>query len=168
MGISTGLIIHKSFKICKRSDILQNMISKYTYKDLTWVDLESPTEKELEHMVDLKSDNALHFIISDNTLVTSRRYNTPQIATFAKNFEMNIALERPAQIENIDSLFFELLGFFRQNSEHNKTLQQKDNEIKVLQDNQNKIIKSYAKKIAFLQLSITLTCIIILYLYIWR
>ena len=37
---------------CNTHGIIFGMISKYTYKGLTWVDLESPTEEELTHVTE--------------------------------------------------------------------------------------------------------------------
>ena len=45
-------IIHKTFEKCKGNDIIRLMISKYNYKGLTWVDLESPTEDEIRHIME--------------------------------------------------------------------------------------------------------------------
>jgi hypothetical protein len=147
------------------------MISKYTYKDLTWVDLESPTEDELAHIIENKPDNSLHFIVGDDTLVTSRQYSTPQIATFAKNFEMNLALEKPVQMDTIDLLFFELLSFFRQHKEsvdNDKLLKEKDDDISSLLNINHKISKVYKRKILYLRIFLFIAIVIISYLYIWR
>jgi magnesium transporter len=52
MGLYIGNIIHKTLEKCNTHGIIWHMISKYTYKGLTWVDLESPTDEELAHVVE--------------------------------------------------------------------------------------------------------------------
>ena len=144
------------------------MISKYTYKGLTWIDLESPTEEELTHVVDSKLNGALHFIVGEDTMITSRKHKTPQITTFAKNFERNIALERPIQTDSIDALFFELLSFFRQNGESVRISKNKDEEIFSLKNQYDKTVRLYSRKILFLQCSIIFLFLIILVTYLWQ
>ena len=147
------------------------MISKYTYKDMTWVDLESPTSEELTHVLENKPEDSLHFIISDDTLVTSRQYSTPEIATFAKNFEMNLALEKPDQMDTIALLFFELLSFFRQHKEgvdNDKLLKEKDEDISSLLQINHRMSKFYKKKIFYLRIGIVALLGVIGYLYLWH
>jgi len=147
------------------------MISKYTYKDMTWVDLESPTDEEIAHVLENKPEESLHFIVSDKTLVTSRRYTTPEIATFAKNFEMNLALEKPIEMDTVDLLFFELLSFFRRHSEnarYSKLLKEKDEDISSLISINKKIKKIYRRKILYLRISLVVALAIITYLYTWH
>lgn len=170
-GFPQALIIHKTFENCKSPCILRYMISKYTYKDMTWVDLESPTKEEMAHVLESKPENSLHFIIGNNTLITSRHYSTPEIATFAKNFEMNLALEKPVQMDTIDLLFFELLSFFRQNSEDNKyakLLQEKDDDIFNLININQRMNMVYRRKIFYLCVSMIVILCVIIYLYLWH
>ena len=137
---------------------------------MTWVDLESPTKEEMTHVLESKPADSLHFIIGNNTLITSRQYSTPEIETFAKNFEMNLALERPVQMDTIDLLFFELLSFFRQNSENNrydKLLQEKDNDIFDLLNINQRMNKIYKRKIFYLRIGMVVALGIIVYLYLW-
>ena len=143
------------------------MISKYTYKGLTWIDLESPTDEELSYVVDSKLNGALHFIIGEDTMITSRKYKTPQIATFAKNFERNVALDKPIQTDTIDALFFELLSFFKQNGEYAKILKDKNNEIYSIRSAHQKELKLYSRRVLVLQCSIILISLIILFTYLW-
>lgn len=146
------------------------MISKYTYKGLTWVDLEAPTREELSHVLENKSENALHFIVGDNTLITSRKYTTPEIKNFAKNFEMNLALERPVQIDNIDLLFLEIINFFRihaENTKYNELLRQKHDEVSYLLEENDRLVKRYNKKIFYLKIIILVAIITIIYI-LWR
>ncbi len=149
---------------------MQNMISKYTYKGLTWVDLEAPTREELSHVLESKSENALHFIVGDNTLITSRKYTTPEIKNFAKNFEMNLALERPVQIDNIDLLFLEIINFFRthaENSKYSEQLAQKHDEVSYLLEENDRLVRRYNKKIFYLKIIILVAIITIIYI-LWR
>lgn len=139
------------------------MLSKYTYKDLTWLDLEDPTEEELSHALENKPANSLHFIVGNDTLITSRKFSTPEIKTFAKNFEMNLALERPIDMDSIDLLFLEIINFFRKHSEntnYKELLAQKNEEL-------SRIKKEHSRKMLYLKIGITLMIIMIIYL-LWH
>lgn len=65
---------------------------------------------------------------------------------------MNLALEKPVQMDTIDLLFFELLSFFRQHKEgvdNDKLLKEKDEDISSLLQINHRMSKFYKKNILF-------------------
>lgn len=146
------------------------MISKYAYKNLTWIDLKSPTKEEIDHILNTKPDDALHFIVGDDMLITTRKHDTETINTFAKNFEMNVNLEKPIQTESIDFLFFELLSFFKkhaENTDYQKSYIQTNTELLLLQNSYTQMKNKLIYRNNILKTVIILLFIVIIFLFLW-
>jgi len=120
------------------------MISKYSHKELNWIDLESPTEEEIEYIVELypvpldiknrlydktKEDrfelnydfiyasieNKITFIVCDRFVLSIHQEHMPAFTTFSKELEIDMV-----SIEKINSnkiLFAHLLKNLFKNRE---------------------------------------------------
>ena len=120
------------------------MISKYNHKDLIWIDFESPTENEIEHILSLYTvptsikeklydknkkdefeiiydfiyvsiENKITFIVNNNLVLSLHEEPMPAFTTFSKELEIDMV-----SIENINSnkiLFAHLLKNLFKNRE---------------------------------------------------
>ena len=114
------------------------MISKYNYKSLNWIDLESPRKDEIEHVIDLysipesiknklfargKEDtidleydyiyatvaNKITFVVSDNFVLTIHNEKIQGLNKFSKEMESDILIEEKSKIVDNRLLFAYLL-----------------------------------------------------------
>ncbi len=141
------------------------MISKYRYKNLTWLDLYSPNQDELEHVLESYPNKHLHFIIGDDFLITTRKQESPAIQKFANNFETNVSLERPIQNDNIDSLFFDLVSLFNKHADShdiNNQLKEKMEKLSLLESEYKDQVRKHKRKINFLKGIFGVTCFLFL------
>jgi len=120
------------------------MISKYNHKELNWIDLESPTKEEIEHIIEeysvptkirelllnkIKTDkfeiiydfiytsieNKITFIACDNYIISIHEDSMPAFTTASKELEIDMV-----SIENINNnkiLFAHLLKNLFKNRE---------------------------------------------------
>lgn len=120
------------------------MISKYNHKDLNWVDIESPTDGEIEHIIDEYSvppnikellysknkadkfemiydfiyasiDNKITFVVCDKFILSIHECPMPAFTTASKELEIDMV-----SIEKINSnkvLFAHLLKNLFKNRE---------------------------------------------------
>jgi Mg2+ and Co2+ transporter CorA len=114
------------------------MISKYSHKGLTWVDLESGSKEELEHAVELLSipsyiqeklqinndvdvvhmdddfmlvniGNDVIFVVSNSYVLSIHKYPILALDKFGKELELDIVVEEKSKIKNHKLLFAHLL-----------------------------------------------------------
>jgi len=120
------------------------MISKYSHKELNWIDLESPTEEEIEYIIgeypiplEIKNrlydkekedkfelnydfiyasiENKITFVVSDRFVLSIHQDKMPAFTTFSKELELDMV-----SIEKINSnkvLFAHLLKNLFKNRE---------------------------------------------------
>jgi Mg2+ and Co2+ transporter CorA len=114
------------------------MISKYSHKELNWVDLESPSKEETSHIVEQLSipsyivekinkktkediididdsfifasiSNELIFVVNDNYILTIHSKPIQAFDKFGKEMELDIIVEENSKINNNKLLFAYLL-----------------------------------------------------------
>jgi hypothetical protein len=190
-------IIHKSFEKSKflylyfyssKRYTYIHMISKYSHKGLNWIDLESPSNEEIAHTIELLSipiyivekinnnikENILDidenfifasikrellFIINDNYIITIHTKPIHAFDKFSKEIELDIIVEETSKIINNKLLFAYLLKNLYLNSQD----QLLENDIKI-SNLQNKIIKKSKKLKVLSILSIILLVTLIIFI----
>lgn len=146
---------------------LDYMISKYNHKELNWVDLESPKEEEIEHILDqypipkdikdsilsrntndvinLSYDfiyisilNKIIFVVNDNFVITIHDDPLEAFDKFSKEMELDLYGE--GKMNNHKLLFAHLLKNLYINLKNKQKLDEKEiNELKKEIEGNNKI-----------------------------
>lgn len=114
------------------------MISKYSHKELTWIDLESPNNEEISHIIELLSvpvyiaekinnntkedildiderfiftsmKGELIFVVNDDYILTIHSKSISAFRKFGKEMELDIIVEEKSKIKNNKLLFAYLI-----------------------------------------------------------
>ncbi len=162
------------------------MISKYNHKELNWVDLEAPTDEEIEYIIEkypvplnikerlcskekedkfemnydfiyASIENKITFVVCDRFVLSIHQDHMPAFTTFSKELEIDMV-----SIEQINSnkiLFAHLLKNLFKNRE--KELLSYDNQVRKLKLKLEKNKKKIKKLTIFIILLIISTIIAI-------
>ncbi len=139
------------------------MISKYSHKQLVWIDLQNPTNEEIVHILEeyeipeyIKNMDS-PFCVSDDFIISFHDEPTTVLGQFFKEIELSIVSNDKLIIDNNRLLFTYLLKSLYVNSERQLIINES-----MVKNYQKNIIKINKKNMTLKVLSFILLGAIIL------